>query len=409
MNRPELLAPAGNFICAEAAFNHGADAIYIGVGQLNLRAHSPNFAIEDLPELMNLSRQYKKKVYVALNVMPDQKSISLVSEMLLSIKKNGSPPDAFIISDPGVLVLCKEILPEVELHLSTQTGTFNLLSVEFWKHQGISRVVLPREFSTEQIAEITRSNIMETEIFIHGAMCVSISGRCLLGAYTAGRHPNRGDCPQPCRWKYKIGLINENKDVEQSFDAEESEKGVYLLNSKDLCTIDIIPQIVSTGVHSLKIEGRNKSDYYVASVVRIYRAAIDKYIDDPQKYEVLPEWRSELEALEHRTYTTGFYNGESVLQDVFTSKASVTSRIIGTVKALLPGGLPVIDVNNCFTAGEMLEVIPVVQKKSLFSIEFAKISDLNGNTIDRAPSNRLVVGYSDISLRVGDMLRKKSS
>ncbi len=407
MKKPELLAPAGTFDCAEAAFNHGADAVYIGIGQLNLRAHSHNFTVEDLPELMDLSNKFDKKVYVALNLMPDQSKIPVVQNTLKSIKDAGCIPDAFIISDPGVMTLCKDLLPDVEIHLSTQTGTFNLLSLEFWKKQGVTRAVLPREFTLEQINEVCQSQIMETEVFIHGAMCVSISGRCLLGAYIGGRHPNYGDCPQPCRYQYRLRLIQEKDKEELCIDAEESAEGVYLLNSKDLCSISILPQILSTGVDSLKIEGRNKSAHYVASVVKVYRSAIDNCINDPRNFKVLSEWQKELDSLDHRTYTTGFYDGENVLQDVFSSKSAVSSRIIGTVKALLPGSLPVIDVKNSFSANEKIEIIPVQQSIAPYPLVFNRITDLSGNVIVRAPSNRLIIGYSDQQLRIGDMLRQK--
>ncbi len=407
MKKVELLAPAGTYECAETAFKFGADAIYIGIGQLNLRAHSPNFLIEDLPELMELAKRNNKRVYAALNLMPDQSKIPDVKKTLESLREKKCTPDAFIISDPGVLELCKEYLPETELHLSTQTGTFNLLSINFWKKQGISRVVLPREFTIEQISEVCCSGIMQTEVFIHGAMCVSISGRCLLGAYIGQRHPNHGDCPQPCRYKYKIEILEKNNRETEWIDAEESSEGVYLLNSKDLCTISILPQVISTGVNSLKIEGRNKSTHYVASVVRVYRAAIDSYYSDPAGYEVHPEWQKELESLDHRTYTTGFYNGETVLQDVFSSKSQVTSRIIGVVKAILPGGLPVIDVKNSFSTTEQLEVIPVQQSIEPYPLFISKITDLSGNSLERAPSNRLIIGHSEHQLRIGDMLRKR--
>jgi U32 family peptidase len=407
MNRPELLAPAGTFEAAEAAFLHGADAVYIGIEKLNLRAHSPNFAVEDLPELLDMAHKCNKKVYTALNLMPDQATIPVVRELLVKLGDIGCIPDAFIISDPGVLVLCKEILPSAELHLSTQTGTFNLLSLDFWKKQGVIRAVLPREFTLSQIREASRANIMETEIFVHGAMCVSISGRCLLGAYLGERHPNRGDCPQPCRYKYRLSPVqSENVNPGIWFDAEESDDGVYLMNSKDLCTLDILPQIISSGVNSLKIEGRNKSVHYVASVVRVYRAAIDSCLNGCDNYTVLPEWRKELDALDHRTYTTGFYNGELLIQDVFSSKASAKSRVIGTIKAILPGGLPVIDVKNSFCMGEVLEIIPVQQSLDPYTIQFTKITDLSGNQIERAPSSRLVIGITEKSLRIGDMIRR---
>src|SRR5512133_26204 len=393
MIRPELLAPAGTFEAAEAAFLHGANAVYIGIGKLNLRAHSPNFATEDMPELLDMAHKRSGKVYAALNLMPDQATIPVVRELLIKLGEKNCIPDAFIISDPGVLVLCKEIVPSAELHLSTQTGTFNLLSLDFWKKQGVVRAVLPREFTLSQIREASMANIMETEIFVHGAMCVSISGRCLLGAYLGERHPNRGDCPQPCRYKYRLSPVqSENNNQGIWFDAEESDDGVYLMNSKDLCTIDILPQIISSGVNSLKIEGRNKSVHYVASVVRVYRAAIDRCINDSDNYSVLPEWRNELDALDHRTYTTGFYNGELLIQDVFSSKASAKSRVIGTIKAILPGGLPVVDVKNSFCIADELEVIPVQQSLDPYPVQFTKITDLSGNQIERAPSSRLVIG-----------------
>ncbi len=407
MKPPELLAPAGTFEAAEAAFLHGANAVYIGIGKLNLRAHSPNFAIEDMPELLDMAHKSNGKVYAALNLMPDQTAIPVVRELLVKLCEKKCIPDAFIISDPGVLVLCKEILPSAELHLSTQTGTFNLVSLDFWKKQGVARAVLPREFTLSQIREASLANIMETEIFIHGAMCVSISGRCLLGAYLGERHPNRGDCPQPCRYRYRLSPVqSENENPGIWFDAEESDDGVYLMNSKDLCTIDILPQIISSGVNSLKIEGRNKSVHYVASVVRVYRAAIDSFLNDGADYRVHSQWRKELDALDHRTYTTGFYNGELLIQDVFSSKASTKSRVIGTIKAILPGGLPVVDVKNSFCMGEALEIIPVQQSLEPYPIQFTKITDLSGNQIERAPSSRLVIGITEKSLRIGDMIRR---
>lgn len=407
MKQPELLAPAGSFEAAETAFLHGANAVYIGIEKLNLRAHSPNFAIEDIPELLDMAHKCNGKVYAALNLMPDQSTIPAVRELLVKLNEKKSIPDAFIISDPGVLVLCKEILPSAEIHLSTQTGTFNLVSLDFWKKQGVVRAVLPREFTLSQIREASMANIMETEIFIHGAMCVSISGRCLLGAYLGERHPNRGDCPQPCRYRYRLSPAqSENQNTGIWFDAEESDEGVYLMNSKDLCTIDILPQIIASGVNSLKIEGRNKSVHYVASVVRVYRAAIDSYLNGSDNYRVLPQWRKELDALEHRTYSTGFYNGELLIQDVFSSKASAKSRVIGTIKAILPGGLPVVDVKNSFGSGEELEIIPVQQSLEPYPVQFTKITDLSGNQIERAPSSRLVIGITEKSLRIGDMIRR---
>lgn len=406
--KPELLAPAGSFSVAEAAFDHGADAVYIGLGQFNLRAHSPNFDVSDMPELINMAEGKGKRVYAALNIMPDDKKLSGIREMLLRVKEQGGVPHALIISDPGVLMTCREELPGIPLHLSTQTGSFNSMSLQFWKKQGVSRVILPRELTLEQITGITSGRILETEAFIHGAMCVSVSGRCLLGAYIDQRHPNFGDCAQPCRLRYRIAPVKVGtEETGEWFDAEEDSSGVYLLNSRDLCTIDILPDILKTGLNSLKIEGRNKSIHYVSTVVKVYREALD-LIAGGVPYEVKPEWKHELEKVEHRAYTTGFYAGETTLQEVFSSKAPTASRVIGIVKGMLKNGEPVIDVKNCFKAGEVLEVLPVKQSLSPFQVTFTSLSDLSGNEVANAPSNRLVRGKTTVKLRPGDMLRKLS-
>lgn len=406
MSTPELLAPAGDFAIAQMAFDHGADAVYIGVGQLNLRAHSPNFAVDDLPELLETAANLGKKVYVALNIMPDDRRLDEVESTLHSIKNIGSLPDAFIISDPGVLLLCKKVLPQVDLHLSTQTGACNSLSLQFWQSQGISRVVLPRELNLTQISRLSSLKQVETEIFIHGAMCVSISGRCLLGAYLNGRHPNMGDCPQPCRFQYRISSVESSSQNDCHFDAEEDKNGVYLLNSKDLCTLSILPAVIATGVNSLKIEGRNKSIHYVASVVKTYRQALDECLKDPQNYVVRKEWIDELEKVEHRPYTTGFYGEDSIMQEVFSSKAASNSRVLGIVKGVLEGGIPVIDVKNSFAVSDVLEVLPVKRFSSPFTLSFSHFTDLSGNPMQKIPSNRLLCGHgASVRLYPGDMLR----
>jgi len=406
MSTPELLAPAGDFAIAQMAFDHGADAVYVGVGQLNLRAHSPNFAVDDLPELMETAANRGKKVYVTLNIIPDDRRLDEVESTLRSIKALGIFPDAFIISDPGVLLLCKEILPQVDLHLSTQSGSFNSLSLQFWKDQGISRVVLPRELNLAQISRLSSLKQVETEIFIHGAMCVSISGRCLLGAYLNGRHPNMGDCPQPCRFQYRISSVEPSSQYDCHFDAEEDQSGVYLLNSKDLCTLSILPDIIAAGVNSLKIEGRNKSIHYVASVVKTYREALDECLKDPRNYMVQQKWIDELETIDHRPYTTGFYGGDLIMQEVFSSKAASNTRVLGIVKGLLEGGIPVIDVKNSFAVTDVLEVLPVKRFSSPFTISFTHFTDLSGNRMQKIPSNRLLCGHgASVRLYPGDMLR----
>jgi putative protease len=410
MRLPELLAPAGTLAIAEAAFINGADAVYIGVGTLNLRAHSPNFLFEDLDELLSLAHTQHKKVYAAFNTMPDESMLEEVRSTIRAFDKLKNRMDALIVSDPGVILLCQEMVPGMSLHLSTQTGTFNTAAMRFWKQQGIERVVLPREMDIEEIIALTSAGILETEIFVHGAMCVSISGRCLMGAYMNGRHPNRGDCSQPCRLKYRITPVEGEDGADKcAFEAEETEQGVYLLNSKDLCSVDVLPEIVKSGVHSLKIEGRNKSVHYVASVVKVYREALDTYSRNPDNYNVVFSWRDILDSVEHRPYTTGFFKGEYALQEVFTSKATSPTRVIAIVKALLKDGVPILDVKNSFSCEDQLEVLPVARNASPQMIQIDAITDMEGNTLSYAPSNRLVVCQSSYRLRAGDMLRKKNN
>jgi len=410
---PELLAPAGSFVCAEAAFAHGADAVYAGIGRFNLRAHSPNFDVDEFAELVDFAVDKGKRVYGVANIMPDDRTLAELEDTLAQLANRRRAPHAFIISDPGVLSVARQIFPGTPIHLSTQSGCFNSAAMRFWRDCGVSRVILPRELNIEQIRHLSSLDIMETEIFVHGAMCVSVSGRCLLGAYINRRHPNLGDCPQPCRLRYRIIPNAQGVDLQQDgFDAEESAEGVYLLNSKDLCTTAILPALIESGAASFKIEGRSKSAHYVASAVKVYRDAIDTYIDNPRGYRPKNWWAAELDAVDHRPYTTGFYDGDPIMQEQFASKAQAGFRLIGTVKAVVDGR-PVVDVKNIFSAAgegaEPVNVLPVKKGQPPFDLRFESITELDGTDCRQACPNRLVVlrGCSK-NLRVGDMLRVKS-
>ncbi len=408
--KPELLAPASDFECLEAAFNHGADAVYIGVGTYNLRANSPNFAIDEFSNVLEYGKRRKKRIYAVLNSMPNDSQLQEIDEYLVVLAEQQCMPHAFIVSDPGVIQLIKKRCGDVPLHLSTQTGSFNALSCQFWAKQGIRRVVLPRELNIKQIAALNHDAPCETEVFIHGAMCVSISGRCLLGAYMSKRHANHGDCPQPCRFKYAITPISkEESDEELSYVAEEDERGVYLLNAKDLNTLAILPQVVESGVSSLKIEGRNKSVHYVSAVVKTYRTALDCYLQNPTGFTLKQEWVDALDELDHREYTTGFYINDYVMQDPYASKIPSSLRVVGVVKALHEGGGAVVDVKNPFMAGEKLTILPVNRKKEWYTITIDRITDINGDDIDRAITNRIVVVNLRQKLAIGDILRRKLS
>jgi putative protease len=407
---PELLAPAGSFACAEAAFAHGADAVYAGIGRFNLRAHSPNFEPDEFGELLKFAAAVGKRVYGALNIIPNDDMLPQLEDTLRRLVDTGSLPDAFIIGDPGVLSLVTEICPGVPVHLSTQNGCFNSAAMRFWRRQGISRFILPRELNIAQIRRLSRQGVAETEVFAHGAMCVSVSGRCLLGAYHNGRHPNLGDCPQPCRFKYRITPVDADTDGgNNGFDVEEFGGAAYILNSKDLCTIDILPELIESGVSSLKIEGRNKTAHYVASTVKVYRDAIDTCAACPGDYRVKEWWREELDTVDHRPYTTGFYGGDPIKQEVFASKALAGYRLAGVVKAV-SGGRPVVDVKNAFSLANSgaMNVLPVKNAKPPFDLAFGAILEFDGTETRRATPNRLVMldGCSE-NIRAGDMLRMK--
>ncbi|MBD3321225.1 MAG: hypothetical protein GF350_09040, partial [Chitinivibrionales bacterium] len=293
-------------------------------------------------------------------------------------------------------------------HLSTQTGVFNSLSMEFWARQGVDRIILPRECTIDQVRNLSQNSSIETELFIHGAMCMSISGRCLIGAYMEGRHPNFGDCPQPCRLAYKIAGIHDKPGYsEEWMTVEEAGSTAYILNSRDLNTIPIFDTIISSGVASLKIEGRNKSIHYVSSVVKVYREAIDTFIAAPDNYSPRPHWTRELDHLDHRPYTTGFYGGDYSLQEIHSSKAHSIIRVVGIVRERLDSTVAVVEVKNPFKAGETLSILPSKPGRNPFDVTICSISDLRSNSLDRAVTGKLAVVSSEVKLNIGDMLRRK--
>jgi len=403
---PELLAPAGTVETTEAALDHGADAIYAGIGTANLRAFAPSFTPESFGALVRRVHDRKKRVYAVLNTMPDDTGLDRISALLDGVVRCAALPDAWIVSDPGVIRVVRTVLPDAPLHLSTQTGTFNTESCRFWAAQGVSRIVLPREMTLEEIRGVVDAQVAETEVFIHGAMCVSYSGRCLLGAYSAGRHPNRGACPQPCRYRYTISSVQGEHAL--SLDVEETPAGTALLNARDLNTLSILDRIVATGVSSLKIEGRNKSVHYISTTVKVYRSALDALAASGSGgWHVEPWWERELEQLDHRPYTTGFYAGEYALQATDTARSSSRIRVVGIVKATLEAGEAVVDVKNPFQAGETLSLLPVSQKPPA-PVVVTACTDLNGHQLERATTNRLAVVHASVPLRPGDLLRRET-
>lgn len=358
MNRKiELLAPAGDLEKLKYALIYGADAVYIGGQIFGLRASARNFSFEDMEEGVKFAHERGKKVYVTLNIIPHNEDLSELPDYLDKLSK--IDVDAVILSDPGTLMYVKEYAKDLEVHLSTQANNTNFMSANFWYDQGIKRIVLARELSFEEIKQV-RDNIpedLELEGFIHGAMCISYSGRCLLSNYMANRDSNRGECAHPCRWNY---YLMEEKRPGELIKVTEDEKGTYFFNSKDLCMIQYVPQLLNCGLSSLKIEGRMKSIYYVANTVRVYRKAIDEYIKAPENYEFNPEWIDELSKVSHRKFTTGFYLDKPSEKDqLYTSSSYIREYdFLGVVLEYNEEtGMALIEQRNRIFKGDNIEII----------------------------------------------------
>jgi putative protease len=330
MNKPEILAPAGNLEKLKTAVNFGADAVYLGGSKLNLRAFADNFSDEELKEGIQYAHERNRKVYVTLNVFPHNEDLEGLEEYLKQLYSINV--DAIIVSDPGIIMTAREVVPDLELHLSTQANNVNYKSAIFWYKQGVKRVVLARELSLKEIKNLREKvpEACEIEAFVHGSMCMAYSGRCLLSNYLTGRDSNRGQCAQPCRYKY---YLTEEKRPGEYYPVNEDEKGTYIMNSKDLCMIEYIPELVEAGITSFKIEGRMKSSYYVASVVKAYREAVDKYFEDPENYKFNKKWMEYLEKPSHRRYYTGFYFGEENKQYYESSAYIRDYDVVGIVIA----------------------------------------------------------------------------
>ena len=354
--RPELLIPASSLEVLKTAVMFGADAVYIGGEAFGLRAKAKNFSMEDMKKGVEFAHAHGVKVHVTVNILAHNDDLPGVEEYLKELKEVG--PDALIIADPGVFELAKEICPEIQRHVSTQANNTNYATYQFWWKQGASRVVSARELSLREIKEI-RERIpaeMEIESFIHGAMCISYSGRCLLSNFFTGRDANQGACTHPCRWKYSI--VEETRPGEY-MPVYENERGTYIFNSKDLCMIEHIPEMIDAGIDSFKIEGRMKTALYVATVARTYRKAIDDYLEDPQKYrDNMPWYLDQISNCTYRQFTTGFYFGkpteESQIYDSNTYVKEYT--YLGIVGEICDGRCK-IEQRNKFSVGETIEIM----------------------------------------------------
>jgi U32 family peptidase len=353
LKRPEILAPAGDLEKLKMAIIYGADAVYLAGHAFGLRAFAGNFSPEEMRQGVEFARSHGARVYVTVNIFAHNEDFAELPSYLEFLAELGV--DAIIAADPGVVDVALRYTPNLAVHLSTQANTTNYVSADFWFRQGVKRIVLARELSQHEIKEIREQVEGELEIFVHGAMCMSYSGRCLLSNYLTGRDANRGECAQPCRWGYSLV---EEKRPGQYFPIEEDEHGTYVFNSFDLSLLEHIPQVVDLGVNSLKIEGRMKSINYVTAVVKAYRLALDAYFDNPDSYRVDPAWLADIAKVSHREYSTGFLFGKpgADAHNLVSSGYTRDYDFVGVVLGYdAEKGLALVEQRNKFSAGETLE------------------------------------------------------
>ncbi len=407
LQKPELLAPAGSMEKAKMALLYGADAIYLGGKLFGLRAFANNFDLPEIAEITEYAHSLGRKVYVTVNIFAHNEDIDKLPEYLLGLRDAGV--DALLISDLGVWQTAREVVPELPLHVSTQANTTNYAAVRAWERLGAQRVVLARELSLKEIANIAERTDVELETFVHGAMCISYSGRCLLSSYLTGRDGNRGACTQACRWEYDMYKLGEQKRPGEYFDLEEDERGTYVMNSKDLCLIEYLPELMRAGVCSLKIEGRMKSAHYVATVVSVYRRAIDACFADSEHYSVPAEWLEELNKVSHRQYTTGFavQKPDREAQVYTSSQNEQTHDFVGIALSYEPSTKRVyFEQRNNVKAGEQLELL--MPNGQLVPLVLEDMLDEEGCAIECAPhAQQRFSAHSEVEILPFSLLRRK--
>ncbi len=403
---PELLIPASSLEVLKVAVIFGADAVYIGGEAFGLRAKAKNFSMEEMKEGIDFAHAHGAKVYVTANILAHNNDLEGVRAYFQELKQ--MQPDALIISDPGVFVIAKEVCPEIDIHISTQANNTNYETFRFWHHLGATRVVTARELSLSELTEIRAAvpKELEMETFIHGAMCISYSGRCLLSNFFTGRDANQGACTHPCRWKYAV--MEESRPGEY-FPVYENERGTYIFNSKDLCMIEHIPELLASGIDSFKIEGRMKTALYVATVARTYRKAIDDYLTDPALYEKnMPWYLDQISNCTYRLFTTGFFFGKpSEEAQIYDSNTYVKEyTYLGIIGARREDGLYRIEQRNKFSVGETIEVMKPSGENQ--EVQVRRILNEEGEEMSAAPHPKQVL-YIDLGQEVElfDILRRK--
>ncbi|MCC8142308.1 MAG: U32 family peptidase [Lachnospiraceae bacterium] len=408
MKRPELLIPAGSLEVLKVAVTFGADAVYIGGEAFGLRAKAKNFSIKEVREGISFAHAQGVKVYLTVNIFAHNEDLEGIRDYLSQIAP--LQPDALLISDPGVFTLAREICPQIDIHISTQANNTNYATCLFWHELGAKRIVAARELSLAELAQIREKmpDDMELEAFVHGAMCVSYSGRCLLSNYFTGRDANRGECTHPCRWKY---VIEEESRPGQYLPVYENERGTFLFNSADLCMIAYIPELIAAGIDSFKVEGRMKNALYVAAVTRTYRRAIDDFLEDPVRYRANMDWYLEqVRACTYRKFSTGFFFGKpdesAMIYDESTYGKDYT--YLGIVGERNADGLYHIEQKNKFSVGELIEIMKPNGEN--IKVQVKEIRNEEGDQMESAPHPQQSI-YIDLGheMDLFDVLRRREA
>ena len=402
-NNLELLAPAGNFEKLKTAIYYGADAVYLGGKAFSLRAQADNFTNEEIIKAVEYAHAKNVKIYVTVNIFARNYDLEKAGEYFKFLQ--GAGVDAVLITDPGLIRLCKEVAPKLSIHLSTQANTLNKYAVKYWGEMGIERVVVARELSLKEISDIHEfCPEVQIEAFIHGAMCISYSGRCLLSNYFNGRDGNRGECVQACRWQYEIREKSKEGDF---YPIEEDARGTYVLNSKDLNMMEHIGEMINAGIVSFKIEGRMKSEYYLATVINAYRRAIDEFLKIGDKYSENKMFYDELLKTNHRVFTTAYMFGDNKeTVNYADSQSSGSRQFVANVIGDGNGEYFTVTMRNRFKKGDVLEVLsPDENFNKTFVVD--KVTDEEGNVIEDAKLVQQTLRiYSNLMLKAGDILRR---
>ncbi|KAF0145363.1 MAG: putative protease [Nitrospirae bacterium] len=399
MKKPELLAPAGDFEKLRTAIHYGADAVYLGDSRFSLRGKAGNFNPDELRAAVNYAHEHDKKVYVTVNIFPHNRDISDIEEHIEFL--NDIRPDAVILSDPGIFSMFRKKAPGINIHISTQANITNSESAKFWEGLGAKRLVLSRELSVDEIKEIRKKTKIELEVFVHGSICISYSGRCYISSFLAQRSGNTGECTNSCRWNY---TLMEEKRQGEYFPVFEDDRGTYLMSSKDLCMIEHLPVLVDAGIDSFKIEGRMKGINYVAGVVKVYREAIDS-LNDKKEYKVNQRWLRELSMFSSRGYTTGMFFGKQPDADYNFDGESyrMSHELVGVVLEIEENAAKV-GLRNRVDAGDRIEYLTPGLEEKLFAID--SIKDIEGAVISSARNEEIVFIPVPKGVRQNDLIRR---